>query len=62
MKFNIDKFLPDKNKKRSTYQVNIKQEVVNLIKEDAKRLNLTRGELVESAILAFHSQLKARNK
>jgi hypothetical protein len=41
MKQDIDKFLPEKKKKRSTYQVNIKQEVVDIIKEDAKKLKLT---------------------
>lgn len=62
MKSDIDKFLPEKKKKRSTYQVNIKPEVVDIIREDAKKLKLTRGELVEAAIQSFHSQIKARNK
>jgi hypothetical protein len=36
--------------------------VVDIIKEDAKKLKLTWGELVVSGIQSFHSEIKARNK
>lgn len=56
MKSKIQKYL-DKKPDRPTYQVNIKEEAVDIIKKGSKELGSTRGEFVEGAVKFFYEQI-----
>lgn len=61
MKFKLQKYV-DEKPVRPTYQVNVTEHTVDLIKKGAKDLGTTRGEFVEGAVKFFSEQIREDKK